>query len=98
MFPELSWVRKTKYFPSGVHLPQQSCEGFIQPGNSWCASLPSALASQSAATVVNGSPTVKRIRFPSGEYAKAMGLPGKVADFRGDDPSASAIIMSFPEL
>src|SRR5262245_16416575 len=98
MFPELSWVTNTKYFPSGVHLPQQSCRGFIQPGSRWCTALPSAFASQSEATGVNASPTVNRIRFPSGEYANPLGIPGRVANFRGDDPSAPAIIMSLPEL
>src|SRR5262245_50231396 len=98
MFPELSRVMKTKYLPSGVHFPQQSCAGVIQPGSNWRASLPSVFVSHWEATSVNGSPTVNRIRLPSGEYVNPLGFPGNVANFRGDDPSDSAIIMSLPEL
>jgi len=45
--PEAFWtLRKTKYFPSGVHVPQHSAGGLFHPGRISCRPVPSRRASQ----------------------------------------------------
>src|SRR5450755_1372042 len=95
-------LRKTKYFPSAVQLPQHSCGGLFQPGNrSGCGFVPSERASHSvdtptafSATVVGV--TVKRMCDPSGERLISLGPPATVRILRASLPSSSARNMSGP--
>src|SRR5439155_26847293 len=71
----------TKYSPSDVQLPQHSCGGLFQSGNSsGCGFVPSARASHSEDPPPKKAVvTVKRMRDPSGESLIPLGAPGAVS-------------------
>src|SRR5213594_4936024 len=88
----------TKYSPSDVQLPQHSCGGLFQLGNSsGCGFLPSARASHSEDTPgTKADVTVKRMRDPSGESLIPLGGPGAVSSLRALLLSCSARNTSAP--
>src|ERR1700676_3079508 len=79
-------LRKTKYLPLGVHLPQHSAGGLFHSGRSSRRAVPSNRASQREVTEVVTPPRVKRKRIPSGENWNPNGWFVVVTSFRGELP------------
>src|SRR5580700_5270453 len=86
---------KTKYFPSGVHLPQHSFGASLPPESKGCRLLPSAEACQIERLFVLGSFTVKRKIEPSGDQRISLAVPPAGKSRLGSLPSLLARKISF---
>ncbi len=102
--PVVTW--KTKYFPSGVQLPQQRLIGPSdgpafglsagRGGRSGWRSVPSRETSQIELAEVGSSKTVNRTRVPSGDQRGCYPRPGNVTSNLGSLPSLLARYKSLP--
>src|SRR5271157_180970 len=87
---------KTKYLPSGVHLPQHSLGVLFQPGSKARRLPPSAETCHRERLLVLGSLRVKRKIDPSGDQRISLGVPAVNKSWRGLLPSLFARSISFP--
>src|ERR1700730_7384477 len=86
----------TKYFPSGVQLPQHSPVAWCQVGKRGCKPLPFVATSHSVMEPVFRSSTLNLTCVPSGENLGTKAYPLTEASFRTLLPSAFARLRSWP--
>ena len=97
LLPSTRFDWKTKYFPSGVQLPQHSAVGRVQFGNRGRSLFPANANSHSDVARVAESTTVNRKREPSGEQRSQNALPGTDVKTRALCPSLRVIRIFCPE-